>query len=45
MVDLDELLRQLLQEMAEEEKPDEQQAQRIYDRISSVCGKEDEDDE
>ncbi len=43
MLDLDSLIRQVLEAMSEEERPDEEEAARIYERIFSDKGKGEED--
>ena len=42
MPDLDSLIRQALEAMAEEVQPDEEEAARIYERVFSERGKDDE---
>ena len=42
-LDLDELIRSILQDMADEERPDEEEAARIFERVFSDDGKEEEE--
>ena len=44
MLSLDELIRQLLTEMAEQERPDEETAARIDKRVLSDEGKDEENE-
>ena len=42
-LDLDRLIRLILEIMAEEERPTDEEAARIFGRVFSDCGKEEED--
>ena len=45
LLTFEELIRITLDEMAEEERPDEDEAARIYERVFSGNGKEDKDEQ